>query len=242
MEGLKILRIFTPGFYLLAVKDFFSSVVVSFRAILWQLTKVSARIFAGLLTLAVILSVVLHYTSRAWIPFEEEVLIKIEASTDFVLKKIGLTSIAKAEGIIITPSEELDRSDGMTYAEAHALEEGVLPTLVLCVIEQESNWNHLAESSAGAIGMMQVMPANAPYCGTDKRSLYKERINVRCGVKILKTNLETWNGDPVMALRAYNASQKCYKGGCPTVEAYVKSVLSCVARRQNEGRFLMAKL
>lgn len=237
-----IFKIIAPGFDREIVEDFYLSAMALFRNLIWQLTKLSARIFAVLLVVSLLVGVLLHYSSRAWIPFEERLVLVVKENVEFALGKIGLTSVAKAEGIIVTPPDDLSTGDGMTYAEAYAADEGVLPTLVLCVIEQESNWNHLAESPVGAIGMMQVMPDNAPLCGTDRKGLYKERINVRCGVKILKTNLEQFNGDPVKALRAYNASSKCYKGGCPTVEAYVKSVLSCVARRQNEGRFLMAKL
>jgi soluble lytic murein transglycosylase-like protein len=86
---------------------------------------------------------------------------------------------------------------------------GLNPDLIRAVIHAESAGNPYAESHAGAIGLMQIMPANAKRCGLESsRQLWDERINIACGVQILAEELKTYNGDIVSALAAYNGGHK----------------------------------
>ena len=66
-------------------------------------------------------------------------------------------------------------------------EKGVDPALVLAVIQQESGFNPKARSSAGALGLMQVMPATARSMGLrDTRQLLNPEVNIKYGVQYIK--------------------------------------------------------
>jgi hypothetical protein len=79
------------------------------------------------------------------------------------------------------------------------------PALVRAVIETESNWNPLAVSRKGAVGLMQLIPTTAQRFGVN--DLYSPQQNVDAGVKYLKTLLERYNGNLDLALAAYNAGE-----------------------------------
>ncbi|MEK7262434.1 MAG: transglycosylase SLT domain-containing protein, partial [Pseudomonadota bacterium] len=63
---------------------------------------------------------------------------------------------------------------------------GLKPELVLSVIEVESNFNRFAISSAGARGLMQVMPFWLKEIGRPGDSLINMQTNLRYGCTILK--------------------------------------------------------
>ncbi|MGB5132735.1 MAG: lytic transglycosylase domain-containing protein [Steroidobacteraceae bacterium] len=80
------------------------------------------------------------------------------------------------------------------------------PQLVLAVIDVESSFNPFAVSSAGAVGMMQVMPFWPRELGLTTRDLLDVEMNIRMGTSILAYYLERERGDYRRALARYNGS------------------------------------
>ena len=83
---------------------------------------------------------------------------------------------------------------------------GLWPELVLAVIEVESNFERFAISSAGAMGLMQVMPFWLDEIGKPGDNLFDTRTNLRMGCTILKFYLDKENGNLTPALARYNGS------------------------------------
>jgi soluble lytic murein transglycosylase-like protein len=81
----------------------------------------------------------------------------------------------------------------------------VSPALVLAVIGIESAGNPAAVSSAGAQGLMQLIPATAERFGvTDPQDPAQ---NIRGGVAYLDWLMKRFDRDPLMVLAAYNAGE-----------------------------------
>ncbi|MGH8197649.1 MAG: lytic transglycosylase domain-containing protein [Steroidobacteraceae bacterium] len=80
------------------------------------------------------------------------------------------------------------------------------PQLVLAVIDVESAFDPFAVSSAGAIGLMQVMPFWPNELGLTTRDLIDVELNIRMGTSILAYYLERERGDYYRALGRYNGS------------------------------------
>lgn len=80
------------------------------------------------------------------------------------------------------------------------------PELVLAVIDVESNFDRWAISSAGAQGLMQVMPFWLEELGRHNESLHRPEINLRLGCTILRYYLDMEHGNLRRALARYNGS------------------------------------
>lgn len=85
---------------------------------------------------------------------------------------------------------------------------GLEVSLVLGLIQVESNFRKFVVSSAGARGYMQVMPFWARVIGNgDASTLFHLQTNLRFGCVILRHYIERENGDLFMALGRYNGSR-----------------------------------
>jgi soluble lytic murein transglycosylase len=83
---------------------------------------------------------------------------------------------------------------------------GLDPYLIAALIRQESGFVPHARSRAGALGLMQLMPATARSLeAVSKRELLDGRTNVRLGVKFFRQLLNRFGGKVDHALAAYNA-------------------------------------
>ena len=80
------------------------------------------------------------------------------------------------------------------------------PQLVLALIQVESNFDRFAISSAGAQGLMQIMPFWLDEIGKPEDNLFDIATNLRFGCTILKIYLEREKGDMHRALARYNGS------------------------------------
>ena len=97
----------------------------------------------------------------------------------------------------------------------HASLNNLDPSLIREVIRQESSGNPNDRSHAGAMGLMQLMPATAKGFGvTDP---FDPEQNVAAGSKLLAGLLREFKGDTALALAAYNAGSGAVKkaGGIP---------------------------
>lgn len=109
---------------------------------------------------------------------------------------------------------------------------GVSPVLVLAVIAVESGGRIDAVSGAGAQGLMQLIPATADRFGV--ADALNASDNIRGGVAYLDWLLKEFDGDPILALAAYNAGENAVRkhGGVPPfaeTRAYVPKVLAAFA-------------
>ena len=85
---------------------------------------------------------------------------------------------------------------------------GLEVSLVLGLIQVESNFRKFAVSSAGARGLMQVMPFWTRVIGNgDSSTLFGMQTNLRFGCVILRHYLDREAGDLFMTLGRYNGSR-----------------------------------
>ena len=87
---------------------------------------------------------------------------------------------------------------------------GLSPEIVLALIEVESHFDSYAVSSAGAQGMMQIMPFWKHEIGRPEDNLINIQTNLRYGCTILKYYLDREKGQLADALARYNGSYGQY--------------------------------
>ena len=105
----------------------------------------------------------------------------------------------------------------------------VSPALVLALISIESAGRSDAVSSAGASGLMQLMPATAERFGVTDRANPSE--NIKAGVAYLSWLMDHFDNDPILALAGYNAGEGAVRNNAgvpPYAETrdYVPKVLA----------------
>jgi peptidoglycan lytic transglycosylase len=84
--------------------------------------------------------------------------------------------------------------------------------LVTAVIREESSYDPEAVSSVGALGLMQLMPGTAQWMAKrinldsfSREKLYLPSVNIKLGSHYLAFLLDRFEGDPILAVAAYNA-------------------------------------
>jgi len=93
------------------------------------------------------------------------------------------------------------------YCEAHRSGASALPPgLVMAVLDVESGFDRWAVSSAGAVGLMQVMPFWPEQLGMRRYELTRIAPNLHMGCAILRFYLDSERRDVRRALERYNGS------------------------------------
>ena len=89
---------------------------------------------------------------------------------------------------------------------------GPEPALTLAIIRQESAFQLAASSPAGALGLMQLMPATAKHVAKNLKIPYRKQdltrsadYNMRLGRAYLQELIDHFDGSYVLAIAAYNA-------------------------------------
>ena len=137
-------------------------------------------------------------------------LLAIFASALIVLIALGAWALLGRDGA------DLSRYP-MTYApeiRAAAAEFSLDPAYVASVVLAESSFDAEAVSSAGAIGLMQIMPATGEWIAGkledepfDVQRLYQPEVNLRYGCWYLRFLLDRYDGDMYTASTAYHQGQ-----------------------------------
>jgi len=89
---------------------------------------------------------------------------------------------------------------------AEATRAGLSPQIVLALIQVESRFQRFAISSAGARGLMQIMPFWVKEIGKPDDNLFDMQTNLRYGCTILAYYLKIEHGNIIRALARYNGS------------------------------------
>jgi soluble lytic murein transglycosylase-like protein len=109
---------------------------------------------------------------------------------------------------------------------------GVPRALALAVAWQESGWQQDVVSHAGAVGVMQLMPATAAWIGESMLGrpvrIRDTRSNIVAGVRLLRHYMDRYGGNRDYVLAAYYQGQRAVDrhGIYPVSRPYVASVRS----------------
>jgi soluble lytic murein transglycosylase-like protein len=105
-----------------------------------------------------------------------------------------------------TVADPGERLEILRLAHREARQARLEPELVLALIQVESNFDRFAISSAGARGLMQVMPFWLQEIGRPEDNLFQIATNLRFGCTILRLYLDREKGNLSRALARYNGS------------------------------------
>ena len=96
--------------------------------------------------------------------------------------------------------------------KAEAEKRQIDPYLIASIIRQETGFEPTTVSNAGAVGIMQIMPAEAATIATQsalppptREELFDPKVNIAVGVAEYAQKLAALNSNPILAIAAYNA-------------------------------------
>ena len=173
------------------------------------------RTFATARLTGTLLAGVLSVSQYGWAATQErpdedmrEALLKAVSSSDSFVDRfdaeVWLTDMSRRLGSRVKdPEERLYILKKVHYEAKRAKLE---PELVLALINVESNFDRFAISSAGAQGLMQIMPFWLDEIGRPEDNLFDIDTNLRFGCTILNIYLKRERGDMRKALARYNGS------------------------------------
>lgn len=168
---------------------------------------------------------------------------------DFV--RHGGTGIPKRFWEILFPLAYFD------VIRAEAEKRSLDPYLIASIIRQESGFEPTTVSNAGAVGLMQIMPAEATTIATaggvatavTREELFDPAKNIAVGAAEYQQKLQAMNGQEPLAIAAYNAGEEAVQrwlGKTPIadLDTFVESIpfaetklyVKTVTRNRNEYR------
>ncbi|MBL8709745.1 MAG: lytic transglycosylase domain-containing protein [Rhodospirillaceae bacterium] len=150
-------------------------------------------------------------------PFIVNLTNRAKQPVDYALLA-GLAKSVKRDDLAINVAKEA-RQSGVELTEylfpTLSVPEGEIPepALTLAIIKQESAFDATAQSSAGAMGLMQLMPSTARPLAKklgvkkldEKKLVTDPTFNMRLGRLYLEEMIERFSGSYIMAVAAYNA-------------------------------------
>lgn len=128
------------------------------------------------------------------------------------------------------------REAWLSAIQSAAEKNGVDPVLFEELVAQESAFNPLARSKAGAMGLTQLMPETARMLGVSDP--WNPQENLDGGARYLSQMLKEFDGSESLALAAYNAGPGRVRRsggvpGIPETESYVKTITAKVEARRS---------
>jgi soluble lytic murein transglycosylase-like protein len=130
-----------------------------------------------------------------------------------------------------TACPALEDDEIAKLTEDAAQKNSISAELLAAVMRQESGFHPCAVSTAGAMGLMQLMPDTAQSLGV--ADPFAPDQNVEGGARLLKQLLDRYHGDRRLALSAYNAgaSRVDQADGVPDIpetQEYVRRILEAL--------------
>ena len=158
----------------------------------------------------------------------------------------GLTSFAT---MLILPFTILQSA--MAYWSADRIEQAIIqeslksrfvsPSLALAVAETESSFRPHVVSHAGAVGVMQIMPATAyGMFKVKQEALFNPQTNIRIGIQFLDHLIKKYNGRIDLALSHYNGGSRVIKDGKARVLPYTLNYVARILDRSKHYKVALA--
>ncbi|MEQ8661574.1 MAG: transglycosylase SLT domain-containing protein [Gammaproteobacteria bacterium] len=132
--------------------------------------------------------------------------------------------------------------DHAALADKYAVQRRLDPARVMAVIRSESAFVIDARSPAGALGLMQLMPATAREMAqrtgirlTRLEALYEPDVNIALGTAYLERMLARYGGNFAMAAAAYNAGplrvRQWQNSSCTSADIWIDTIPFTETRR-----------
>lgn len=195
-----------------------------------RLMKVYAYII--LMLLVVFGGVIGLFIGRFTAPAEVE----IQTVTETVTVEVPVYEADKLPEVSEVFYYDIPLSDSLQrYIYEICADEKVPVTLVLAMIEHESYFNPEIVSATDDYGLMQINAVNHEWLEEDYRcaDMLNPYQNVFCGVKIVSTYIDKYDGDLTKALMAYNmgnyGARTAWENGI-TSTSYTDSILGLMQK------------
>jgi soluble lytic murein transglycosylase-like protein len=130
---------------------------------------------------------------------------------EFAIKKLNFAKTKKER-----------EAEFVELTKAIAREQGISPAIFAALVKVESNFNSKSISTAGAIGLCQIIPENFKHLGI--KDPFDILQNLRGGAKFYKMMLNMFEGNISLALAAYNAGPGAVQQYNNNVPPYAETI------------------